>query len=113
MSNSLDAYGESVNPLDDAQIWYDVLSKQWPNIASALLGNEHTRNGGPLRPPFTLMLKAKGTGLQGMLSSQEASKTWFSQVFEAKSPLDAIERQLAEKLGEWIPKQKNQGGRAR
>jgi hypothetical protein len=113
MSNSLDAYGESSNPLDDAQVWYDELSKQWPAIAAALLGNEHTRNGGPLRPAFTLMIKAKGTGLQGMLSSQEASKTWFSQVFEAKQPLDAIELQLQEKLGEWIPKSKDRGGRGR
>ncbi len=104
MSNSLDAYNEGSNPLIDAQIWHDQMRKRWPNLADALLGNEHTRNGGPVRPPFTLMLKAKGQGLQGMLSNQEASKTWFSQVFDATEPLDAIESQLAGKLGEWIPK---------
>ncbi len=107
MSNSLDAYNEGSNPLIDAQVWHDEMSKQWPNLANALLGNEHTRNGGPVRPPFTLMIKAKGTGLQGMLSSPEGSKTWFSPIFEARQPLDAIELALAEKQGEWIPKRQN------
>jgi hypothetical protein len=111
MSNSLDDYGTPVNPLLEASAWFDVFEKKYPTLASALLGNEHTRNGGPVRPPFTLMVRAKGGSLQAMLSSPDASKTWFSTPLEPEALLEAIEGQLAKKLGDWIVKGKNGYGK--
>lgn len=111
MSNSLDDYSSASNPLLDADQWFDKLAVKFPTLASALLGNEHTRNGGPLRPPFTLMIRAKGGGLQAMLSNPESAKTWFSQKLSPETILEDVELGLAGKLGEWIDKPKNGSGR--
>jgi len=111
MSNSLDGFSGSTNPLLDNQGWYDALAKTYPVLASALLGNEHTRNGGPLRPPFTLMLRAKAGKLQAMLSNPESAKTWFSPNLSPESILDDVELALATGAGEWIEKPKNGSGR--
>jgi hypothetical protein len=111
MSNSLDDYSSSANPLLDAESWYDKLAVKYPTLAAALLGNEHTRKDGPVRPPFTLMIRAKGGGLQAMLSNPESAKTWFSQKLAPESLLDDVELGLAGKLGEWIEKPKNGSGR--
>jgi hypothetical protein len=111
MSNSLDDYGSSANPLLDAEQWYDRLAKLFPTLAAALLGNEHTRNGGPVRPPFTLMVRAKGGCLQAMLSNPDSSKTWFSAKLAPETLLEDVERSLADKTGEWIDKPKNGAGR--
>jgi len=111
MSNSLDSFTGSTNPLIENQDWHDRLRKQYPTLADALLGNEHTRKEGPVRPPFTLMLRAKAGKLQAMLSSQECSKTWFSPGIDPEAVLDAIELALAEGLGEWIQKPNDRSGR--
>jgi len=112
MSNSLDDYSSASNPLLDASEWYDRLAKRYPTLAAALLGNEHSRNGGPLRPPFTLMIRAKGGGLQAMLSNPESAKTWFSPKLEPETLLEAVEGSLADKTGDWIEKPKKGSGRS-
>jgi len=113
MSNSLDAYGASANPLLEAESWYDRLAARYPTLAAALLGNEHTRKDGPLRPPFTLMIRSKGGTLQAMLSNPEASKTWFSEKLAPEDLLGAIEASLAASTGEWIDKKPERSGRSR
>jgi hypothetical protein len=111
MSNSLDGYEGQSNPLLDAAAWYDSLAVKFPTLAKALLGNEHTRNGGPLRPPFTLMVRAKSGKLQAMLSSPESGKTWFSPPLPPEGLLEAVESSLATGAGEWIEKPKGGYGR--
>jgi len=111
MSNSLDDFTGSSNPLEENQAWFDLLAVHYPCLAAALLGNEHTRNGGPLRPPFTLMIRAKAGSLQAMLSNPDSAKTWFSGKLSPESLLDDVEASLATKTGEWIEKPKNGSGR--
>ncbi len=111
MSNSLDDYNAPRNPLLDASAWHDVLSKKYPMLADALLGNELTRKDGPVRPPFTLMLREKNGSLSAMLSNQEASRTWFSPKLEPEELLASVETALREKLGEWVQKPKNGSGK--
>lgn len=113
MSNSLDDYSGSTNPLLDNQAWYDALAKKYPTLALALLGNEHTRKDGPVRPPFTLMYRAKGGSLQAMLSNPESHRTWFSPKLDPEDLLGAVERALTDRSGEWIEKPRNGSGRGK
>jgi hypothetical protein len=107
MSNSLDDFTGTTNPLEDNQAWFDLVSAHHPILAAALLGNEHTKTSGPTRPPMTLMLRAKSGKLQAMLSNPEASRTWYSAAVDPRAILDSVEGQLANKLGEWVDKPKN------
>lgn len=111
MSNSLDDFTGSSNPLLDNQGWHDLLAVEHPILAAALIGNEHTKTSGPTRPPMTLMVRAKAGRLQAMLSSQEASRTWYSPPVDATSVLESIEAHLAAKAGEWVDKPRNGSGR--
>ncbi len=107
MSNVLEGYHGEVTLGDELQRWYDPLSKKYPNIAAALLGNEQTRNGGPVRPPFGLTFSVKDGMLRFSLFSNEASKTYFGKIDDPDDILEAAERCLATKAGEWAPKPKN------
>jgi hypothetical protein len=113
MSNSLDAYTAPINPLTEAEAWYDALAKNYPTLAEALLGNEHTRNGGPMRPPLTLMISQKGPNLRWMLSNKQSSKTLFGTDCDPLDVLGSVERALKAGQGEWIDKQPNGSGNRR
>lgn len=107
MSNALDGYHGAVTLGDELQKWFDPLSAKYPNLASALLGNELTRNGGPLRPPMNLSFSVKDGKLRFTLFSNEASRTYFGKLDDTVDLLGAAERCLASQAGEWSEKPKN------
>lgn len=104
MSNSLDGYTSSFNPLQEAQAWFDLLSLKYPLLAEALLGNEHTRNGGPLRPPLSLIVSNKDGKLRAILSGPESSKSYFAPIEDASDVLASVEKALRDNTGEWSMK---------
>lgn len=107
MSNSIDAYNDQHALVDNQEEWYGAVKAMYPNLASALLGNELTRNGGPLRPPFSFILSTKDGRLRFSLSNPEASKTYFGKIDDPKDILGAAERCLATGAGEWSEKRHN------
>jgi len=107
MSNVLDAYNGSGDLGDLLQKWYDIVKAMYPNLAQALLGNELTRNGGPVRPPLSFILSVKDGSLRFSLTSPEASKTYFGKIDDPKDILGAAERCLANGAGEWSVKRQN------
>jgi hypothetical protein len=113
MSNVLDAYNEGSNPLIDAQVWHDALRKKYPALADALLGNELTRNGGPVRPALSFILSAKDGKLRFVLSGPESAKSYFGPIDDPSEPLAAAERALQGNHGEWSMKRNGQSGQHR
>lgn len=107
MSNVLDGYQRSESNGEALQAWYDVVKAMYPNLAQALLGNELTRNGGPVRPPLSLIISLKDSKLRFSLTSPEASKTYFGKIDDPKDILGSCERDLATGAGEWSMKRQN------
>ena len=107
MSNALDGYQRGSDLGETLQAWYDVVKAMYPNLAQALLGNELTRNGGPVRPPLSFILGLKDGKLRFSLTSPEASKTYFGKIDDPKDILGAAERCLATSAGEWSEKRQN------
>lgn len=107
MSNFLDGYSSTNRMGDELQAWYDVVSKNYPLLASALLGNELTRKDEPLRPPFSLIISTKDGKLRFSLSSQEASKTYFGKIDDPAAILESCEACLRDQAGEWSLKREN------
>lgn len=105
MSNSLDGYHGSANPLED-DAWYEAIAEKYPMLADALLGNGKLgKNTGPVRPPLSLIFSCKEGKLRFSLSSPDASRTYFGSLDDPREPLEAAERCLAGGRGEWVTKQ--------
>lgn len=107
MSNSLDAYSGNGALGDQLEAWYDVVAKDYPLLAQALLGNEHTRKDGPVRPPFSLIVSVKDGKLRFSLSNPEASKTYFGKIDDPGAILASCEACLREGQGEWSLKRES------
>jgi hypothetical protein len=107
MSNPLDAYNGDAGLGDVLQQWHDAVRAKYPLLADALLGNELTRSGGPVRPPLSLIVSTKDGRLRFSLSSPEASKTYFGKIDDPGAILESVERCLREGAGEWSIKQQN------
>lgn len=107
MSNSLDAYNDQAALGHQLQAWYDIVAKDYPNLAQALLGNELTRKDGPVRPPFSLIIGVRDGRLRFSLSNQEASKTYFGKIDDPGAILESVEGCLRDGGGEWSLKREN------
>lgn len=113
MSNSLDGFAKPLNPMKDAEKWYDKLAAKYPLLALALLGNEMEKGSSGCRPPFSIIIAVKGDSLRGSLSNPEAYRTCFLPIDDPAEPLEALERALATGKGEWVDKPKDWASKRR
>lgn len=107
MANPFDAYHSSPNPVEENQQWLGKMVAKYPLLAEALLGNEHQRGSGPVRPPLSFILSVKDGRLRFVLSSQASHRTYYGPIDDASEPLEAAERALLTSAGEWSTRREN------
>lgn len=113
MSNSLDGYNGDSALGDQVQRWHDAVRAKYPLLADALLGNELTRNGGPVRPPLSLIVSTKDGKLRFSLTSPEAARTYFGKIDDPAAILESCEACLRDQSGEWSLKRENGPGKGK
>lgn len=113
MSNFSDGLNATNGSVEQDKGWYDTLVVLYPNVALALRGSPGGPTGAGKLPPMTLGLSKKDGHLRFTLYSPDASRTYFGPQIDANEPLEAVERALAEDLGEWGPPKKNGDGHRR
>lgn len=109
MSNFSDGYSKNGSSMVDDSDWANKMAKKYPNLVTALLGQEGKGGEKLDRPSLSLILGVKEGRLRGSLSSPEASRTYFFPIDDPSEPLEAAERALEGNLGEWVTKRVDKG----
>jgi hypothetical protein len=90
--------------------WLEKISKPYPTLAAALIGEEGWEKGGGRRPPLSLIITNREGKLKFTLSNPEWPSTYHCQVTDASDVLLSVEMALAANEGEWVRKRPDRGG---
>lgn len=104
MSNFLDGYHKSGNPLTENDAWANAMQKKYPLLVDAMVGSEGSSASGPTRPPLSFILTAKDGALRFSLSSQQSSRSYSGPINDPSDPLMSAETCLQAGSGGWWTK---------
>ncbi len=111
MSNFLDGYHRSFNPVKENDSWANAMQVKYPLLVDAMVGSEGSGASGPTRPPLSFILSAKDGHLRFSLSSKESSRSYSGPINDPTDPLMSAETCLQAGSGQWWTK--HEGGTRR
>jgi len=113
MTDALAGAKGDYNPEANYDGWVESLSKSYPTLTAALVGEEGWEKGQGRRPPLSLIITNRDGKLKFTLSNPEWPRTYHCQVTNAKDVLGSCEMALAANEGEWVQKRPDRSGGGR
>jgi hypothetical protein len=107
MSDALSGAKGDYNPEANYDGWVDTLSKLYPTLTAALVGEADWEKGQGRRPPLSLIVTNRDGKLKFTLSNPEWPRTYHCQVTDPSDVLMSCELALAANQGEWVQKRPN------